>query len=70
MNGVLDDFDAAEMRPVVTSQKFVVIAGYVNDTYPFARLAQYFLYDVIVGLRPIPGRTQRPAVNNIADQIN
>jgi hypothetical protein len=69
VNGILDDFDAAEVRPVVAPQKLVVIAGYVDDACAFACLAQNFLHDVIVGLRPIPGRTQCPAVDDIADQI-
>jgi hypothetical protein len=70
MDGVFHDLNAAEVRAVIAAQKFVVIAGYINDARTLARLAQYFLYDVIVGLRPVPGRAQRPAVDDIAHKEN
>ena len=38
MDGVLHDFDAAEMRAVVASQKFVVIAGDIDDPGTLAGL--------------------------------
>ena len=70
MDGVLDDLDAAEMRAVIVAQEFVVIAGDVDDARALARLAQQLLHDVVVRLRPVPGRAQRPAVDDVADQID
>ncbi len=67
---VFHDLDAAEVRAVVAAQKFIVIAGNVDQPRTLARLPQQFLHDVVVRLRPIPGRTKRPAVDNIADEID
>ena len=70
VNGVFDDLDAPEMGTVVSAQEFIVVAGNVNDADTLARLAQNFLYDVIVRLRPIPGGAQRPTVEYIADEAD
>ena len=48
MDRVLDDFDAAEMRAIVGSQEFVMVAGYVDDARTLADLAQHLLDKVIV----------------------
>jgi hypothetical protein len=50
----LNHFDAAEMSPIIVAQKLVVIAGQINDSRALARLAQEFLHDVVVMLRPEP----------------
>src|SRR5262245_46090406 len=70
MNYVLENFDASEMRAVIAAQEFIVVAWDVNYTRAFARLSQQLLHDVVVRLRPVPGRLQRPAVDNIANQID
>jgi hypothetical protein len=70
MNGVFHDVDAAKMGAVVVAQEFVVIAGNVDDPGALARLAQHFLHEVIVRLRPGPIGLQGPTVNDITDQIN
>ena len=70
MDGVLHHLDAAEMRAVIAAQEFVVIAGDVDDARALAGLPQQFLHDVVVRLRPIPGRAQRPAVDDVADEID
>src|SRR5262249_25838407 len=70
MDRGLDDFDAAEMRSIVVAQKLVVVAGQINDSRTLARLAQEFLHDVVMMLRPEPAGAQLPAVDDIADQIN
>ena len=67
---VLHHLDAAEMRAVIVAQELVVIAGHVDDARALARLAQQLLHDVVVRLRPVPGRAQRPAVDDVADQID
>ena len=70
MDRGLDDFDAAEMRAVIIAQEFVVIAGDVNDFCTLADAAKHLLHEVVMRLRPIPVRLQRPAVDDIADQID
>jgi hypothetical protein len=52
------------------AQKFVVVAGDIDDARALARFAQYFLNNVIVLLRPVPGASKPPAVDNVANQIN
>ena len=70
MDGALHHLDPAEMGAVITAQEFVVIAGNVNDAGALARLAQQLLHHVVVRLRPIPARFQRPAIDDVADQID
>ena len=70
MDGVFDDVDAAEMRAVIVPQEFVVIARHIDDLGALARLAQHFLHEVVVRLRPVPAGSQRPAVDNVADEID
>ena len=47
-----------------------MIAGDVDDLGALARLAQHLLHEVVMRLRPVPARLQRPAVDDIADQID
>ena len=70
MNGVFHHIDAAEMGAVIVAQEFVVIAGNVDDLGALARLAQHFLHEVVVRLRPVPAGLQRPAVDDIADEVD
>ena len=70
VDGVLDHLDAAEMGAVIVAQEFVVIAGDVDDARALARLAQHLLHKIIVGLRPVPAGFQRPAIDDVADQID
>src|SRR4029453_217339 len=69
-NGAFHAFDAAEMRAVVAAQKLIMIPWNVDDACTLAGLAQYLLHHVVVYLRPVPGRTQRPPLDDIADQID
>jgi hypothetical protein len=70
MNGVFHHVDAAEMRAVIVAQELVVVARHVDDLGALARLAQHLLHEVVVRLRPVPARLQRPAVDDIADEID
>jgi hypothetical protein len=70
MHGVLDHVDATEMRAVIVAQELVVIAGDVDDLRPFPRFPQHLLHEVVVRLRPVPVRLQRPAIDDIADQVD
>ena len=67
---LLGDLDAAEMRAVIAAQEFVVIAGHVDDARSLAALAQELLHHVVMGLRPVPAGFQRPAIDDIADQVD
>ena len=67
---VLDDFDAAEMRAVIFAQELVVIARHVDDARALARLAQQFLHDVVMRLRPVPARAELPAIDDVADEVD
>jgi len=66
----LADLDAAEMGAVEAAQELVVVAGHVDDAGALARLAQQLLNHVVVGLRPVPGRAQPPAVDDVADEVD
>src|SRR5882724_7658145 len=70
VDSVFDDVDAAEMGAVIVAQELVVIAGHIDNLGALARLAQHFLYEVVVRLRPVPIGSQRPAVDDIADEID
>ena len=58
---------AAELAADVVAQKFVVIAGNIDDARAFTSLAQELLDDVVVFLRPVPAAPQTPSVDDIAD---
>ena len=70
MDGGFRHLDTAEVGAVVVAQEFVVVAGDVDDAHALARLPQQLLHDVVVGLRPEPSRAKRPAIDDIADQID
>ena len=71
VDGVFHHVDAAEMRAVIiVAQELVVIAGHVDDLGALARLAQHLLHEVVVRLRPVPAGLQRPAVDDVADEID
>ena len=70
MDRRLHYLDAAKMGAVIVAQELVVIAGEINDARALARLAHELLHHVVVRLRPIPARSQLPAVNDVADQID
>ena len=58
------------MRAVIVPQELVVIAGNVDDLGALARLAQHLLHEVVVRLRPVPAGFQRPAVDDISDEVD
>src|SRR5262249_40520105 len=51
------------------SHEFVVISRDVDDAGTLAGLAQDFLDDVVVLLRPINSATQRPDINEIPHYV-
>ena len=50
--------------------EFVVIARHEHHPGAVPHLAQQLLNDVVVRLRPIPGGSQSPAVDDVADQVD
>src|SRR5438105_5978858 len=56
--------DPAEIR-----NQFVVISGNIDDPGSFTRFAQNLLNDVVMFLRPVNAATERPDVDQIADDI-
>ena len=69
VNHALHQFHGAETHADKFFQKFVVIAVDQSDLRVLAILAQQFLDQNIVFLRPKPFATQLPAVDEIADDI-
>jgi hypothetical protein len=69
----VDDFarehHAAETHVEKLFQKFVVIAGNVNDLRFLAAFAKQFLDEHVVTVLPVPFRAQLPAVNEITDEV-
>ena len=70
VDGSVGNDYAAEMHALELAGELVVIAGDIGDVGALARLAQQFLHDVIVALRPVPAAPQPPAIDDIADQID
>jgi len=50
-------------------EKLIVISWNIDDTRPFARFAEQLLNDVVVLLRPINATSQRPDVDQVANDI-
>lgn len=69
VDGLVLDDDAPEAAEGEVAENLVVIAGDVDDAGPLAGLAQQFLDDVVVGLVPVPGALEAPAVEDVADQV-
>ena len=63
------DSHLAEIKFEIVAHEFIVIAWNECDRRSFARLAQQFLNDVIVGLRPIPRPPQPPTIDHVTDEI-
>ena len=70
VDGAVGDDDAAEMHTLELARELVMVAGDVGDAGALARLAQQFLHDVIVALRPVPAPPQPPAIDDIADEVD
>lgn len=69
MLGFFDDFDTPEVLLYIMPGKRVMIAGNKHHPGALPAFAQYFLYDVIMRLRPEPLAFELPAIDNVTDQI-
>ncbi len=68
MNGVLLQGDIT-IGAIKFGEQIVVIPRNVNDACALARLAQDFLHDVVVLLRPVNSAPQLPDVDQVAHHI-
>ena len=66
--GVAHDLDAAEGQADELARELVVVARHEDHARAMAHLAQQFLDDVVVHLRPVPAGAQPPPVDDVADQ--
>src|SRR5258708_3166536 len=46
-----------------------MVTGNIDDARSLARLAQQLLHDVVMTLRPIPGFSQTPAVDDVTNKV-
>lgn len=69
VHGVGQDDDAAEGESCEFVKKFVVVSGNADHTGALAHFAQEFLDHIVVGLGPVPGAFERPAIEDVAHEI-
>src|SRR5918993_5930062 len=70
MDCAINDFNFAEVNTQVVSQELVVISRNIDEPNSLADLSQELLNHVVVFLRPVPGRLQSPAVNDIPHKVD
>ena len=68
MNCSLLDFDIA-VNATEVGHQLVVIARDIDHMRAFARFAQNFLDHVVVLLGPVNSATQRPDIDQVADDV-
>src|SRR5690606_24429000 len=64
-----ENADAAQFGAEIAAQQLVMVAGDVDDARAAKRLAQQFLYHLMVRSIPPGAAPQPPAVDDVADQI-
>lgn len=69
MRGFAHQAHSAKVHVDIVAQRFVMVAGNVDDLGSFTRLAEQLLNDVVVALIPIDRLAQPPAVDDVADQV-
>ena len=68
MDGVVLDADVA-VEAFELADHFVVVAGDIDHPRALARLAQDFLDDIVMLLRPVNRAAQLPDIDQIADDV-
>lgn len=68
VDGAWPNVDVAVAAAEIADQ-FVVISRNINDAGPFTGLAQNFLDDVVVLLRPVTTPAHRPDIDQVSDHI-
>src|SRR5688572_17749783 len=69
MDGIFPHCDVTERQPDELARVLVMIAWNVDHLRALARMAQYFLHDIVMRLWPVPAFAQLPAIENVANQI-
>ncbi len=69
MNSFAGKHNAAEVHIDELLKKLVMVPGDVNDLGFLAAFAKYFLDENVVSVFPVPFRAQRPAVDEIPDEV-
>ena len=64
------DLDPAEGQAEELTGELIVVAGNEHHPRAPADLAQQFLDDIVMRLRPVPAGAETPAVDDVADQID
>ena len=67
--GPVYDRDAAQCGAGIAPQELVMIAGHVRQPCAVSDHGQELPHDVGVRLRPVESRSQAPAVDDVADQV-
>src|SRR5205823_6795935 len=68
VNGATLDLNVS-VRPAKVRYHLIVVSGNVKDARAFSRLAQNFLDDVVMSLRPVTAASHRPNVDQIANDV-
>ena len=69
MDRLAENYDMTEATARKISKILVVIARDIDQPRALARLAQKFLDNVVVGLRPVPTSLHAPSIDDIPDEV-
>src|SRR5690242_2694932 len=58
---LVDELDAAEVEADIAAERFVMVAGHVDDSGAVLGLLQHAADDVVVPRRPVPALPQLPS---------
>src|SRR6202035_3550600 len=64
------DLDPTEGQAEELTGEFIVVARNKHHPRAAPNLAQQFLDDVVMRLRPVPAGAEPPAVDDVADEVN
>ena len=70
VNDFITDIDACEVEAGIIPERFIMVAGDVNDIRPMTHLVQDFLNHGVVTVVPKPGPFDPPAIDYVPDQID
>ena len=62
MDKVLINLDTVKIETDIVAQEFIMIARNENHVGAFTNLAQDFLHNIVVSLRPVPASLQAPTI--------
>ena len=70
MDGIIHYLNFTETQPQKLAGHFIMVTGDIDDLCSATRLAEQFLDNIIMLLRPIPALFQLPAINHVTDKIH